>query len=155
MEKFNFEPSEPLPPDTPDKNPYRLIHPDYCRIENGAVRYTPAGLRFYTGLFGQHGLPLPLPADPEAYTAAMWRLADAMAEEIVEDLQRDLPSMAMGEKALALGWLTGDADQRKLAADTITEARTAEALLQHAGSNVTGLGLARVHRPQKRNRPLS
>lgn len=155
MEKFNFEPGESPPPDTPAKNPYRLVHPDYCLIENGAVSYTPAGLRLYTGLFSQHGLPLPLPTAPEAYTAAMWQLADAMAAEIFGDLQHDLPSMAMGEKDLAVGWLAGDVAQRKRAADAVIAARTAENLLQQVGANITSLGLARIHRPQKRNRPLS
>jgi hypothetical protein len=155
MEKFSFETSEPLPAVTPAKNPYRLVHPDYYCIDNGTVRYTPAGLRLYTEQFGRHGLPLPLPVTPEAYIAAMWRLADALAGKALEDLQRDLPSMAMGEKAVAWGWLVNDADQRKLAATRITSARSTETLLRQAGANVTSLDLARVRQSQKRNRPRS
>lgn len=128
------------------RNPHALLHADFCRFEGGLVHYTQAGLRLYTRLFKQHDLPLPLPTSRVEFIAHMWRVTDAMVATALAELHEDLPVMSKSERAVAEGWLTGDPDARARASATIVQAHEDAAAAQKAGSNVTALSHARLHR---------
>ena len=65
----------------------KITHTDFVQRVGDEVRYSQAGLRLYSSLCKEYGLPLPLPRMYDDWKALAWAVIDAQAGEMAAIIQ--------------------------------------------------------------------